>query len=200
MKHVLRAVVQQNRAVGGLLLAVAVIASTGATPTSPTWEVRLAPNGEPGAPFVLEGRVIGPGGSPLRNVVVHVYHADDRGIYSSRGESHPRLSGTLRTNVLGGYRVRSILPGLAEGIPHVHFEVAGPGHEYRAVPLNLCRSVGAGSDTVFARLPEMHTFPGTAFWAYVRRDTNGVLRCTWDLPFDRAVRLEKRPDAFAPPR
>jgi hypothetical protein len=35
-----------------------------ATSDSPTWEADLAPGGEPGASFVLEGRVIGAGGRP----------------------------------------------------------------------------------------------------------------------------------------
>jgi hypothetical protein len=165
------------------------------------WDLQLAPPGERGEPFVLEGRVMGANGSrPLRDVLVYVYHADDRGLYSEGGESHPRLAGMLRTSVLGGYRVRTILPGTAEGVPHLHFELAAPGSEYRALTLILCRAVGPGSDTAFQRLPQMLTLPGSS-WAYVYRDIQGVFQCKWDLPFDRAIRLEKRPEAFAhPPR
>ena len=189
--------------VGLLLLPAGVHAVSSTQPTgpkSPGWDLALTPPGEPGAPFVIEGRVMGGDGSqPLRDVLVHVYHADARGDYSGPGESRPRLSGMLRTNVLGRFRVRTVLPGKAEGIPHVHFEVAGPVSDYRVVALNLCRRNGAGSDSTFARLPQMLTLPTDGNWVYVHRDPHGVFVCRWDLPFSRAARVRGRPEAFARP-
>jgi len=165
------------------------------------WDLELAPAGEPGTPFVLEGRVMDSKGSrPVRDALVHVYHADDAGQYSRSGASGPRLSGTLRTNVLGGFRIRTVLPGSGEGSPHMHFEIAGPGADYRALTFSLCRAEGAGSDTTFARLPQMPSLPSEGAWANVRRDAQGVFRCRWDLPFDKAVRLRGRPAAFRPGR
>ena len=182
---------------GILLLALAAFGASAPSGT-PSWEVTLAPKGEPGSPFVLEGRVLGAGGRPMRDVLVHVYHADDHGTYGPRGPSPARLSGMLRTNVLGGYRIHTILPGNAEGIPHLHFELAGPNAKYRAGHLTLCRAVGAGSDTSFAHLPQMLSLEEqTGFWAYVRPDTAGGYRCMWDIPFEELFGVQ-RPAAFAP--
>lgn len=105
----------------------------------------------------------------------------------------------LRTNVVGGYRIRTVLPGVAEGIPHVHFQLAGPGADYRSVTLTLCRIMGAGSDTSFAHLPQMLSIQSqTGYWAYVRPDTAGGYRCTWDIPFGALPPLRGRPEVFAP--
>jgi len=187
--------------VAGLLLLPAGVHAAGGTngPKSPTWDLALTSPGEPGAPFVIEGRLMGGDSQPLRDVLVHVYHADHAGQYSTAGESGPRLSGLLRTNVLGRFRVRTVLPGMAEGIPHIHFEIAGPGSDYRALTLTLCRREGAGSDSTFARLPQMLTLPTDGNWVYVHRDPHGVFVCRWDLPFSRAVRTRGRPQAFARP-
>ena len=139
-------------------LALIALAGIGAsTPaTSPSWWAALAPKGEPGPPFVLEGRVLDSGKRPLQ------------------------------------YRIRSVLPGIGEGSPHIHFRLTGPDGRYRVCTLFLCRSSGAGSDTTFARLPQMLNIDdqpvfeaGIAdFYAYTWPDTAGVYRCTWDIPFD----------------
>src|SRR2546425_9515471 len=110
---------------GIALLALAAIAAS-APAGSPSWEI------------VVEGRVIDAQGRPMRDVLVYAYHADDHGNYTRGGEGKPRLSGMLRANVLGGFRVRTVLPGLAEGIPHIHFELAAPRAQYRAVAVSLC--------------------------------------------------------------
>src|SRR5437867_3656342 len=109
-----------------LALLAAGAVGAAAPSRSPSWEIALAPKGERGAQLVIEGRVHGVGGHPMRDVLVYVYHADDQGNYTRGGEKKPRLSGMLRTNVLGGYRVRTVIPGMSEGIPHIHFELAAP--------------------------------------------------------------------------
>lgn len=90
------------------LLLLVPVRSPGATPNpaspTPGWEFRVAPPGESGEPFVLEGRVIGEGGAPMRDVRIYAYHADASGKYS-RGENHPRLEGLGRTNALGVFGV-----------------------------------------------------------------------------------------------
>jgi len=106
------------------------------------------------------------------------------------------LDGIVRSNVLGRFRVKTILPGTAEGNPHMHLEIAGPGNEYRAITLGLCRSAGAGTDSVFERLPWMLQLPDSG-WAYVHRDADGVFQCKWDLPYSRTWVMSGRPAAFS---
>src|SRR5258705_454335 len=130
----------------GLVLVALAALGASAPASSPSWWVALAPNGEPGPRFVLEGRVLDSGKRPLQDVRVTAYHADDHG-YGPNGPRHPRLTGSLRTNALGEYRIRSVLPGIGEGSPHIHFRLTGSDGRYRVCTLFLCRAVGAGSDT-----------------------------------------------------
>jgi hypothetical protein len=183
---------------GVTLLAAAALGA--AAPSSPpTWEVSLGKPGEPGVPFVFEGRVLGAGNRPLRDVLVHVYHADDSGNYEWPRGGQPKLSGMARTNVLGAFRVRSVLPGKAEGTAHLHFEMAAPGADYRFATLSLCRATGAGSDKSFAHLDQMLKLPsGSGYWAYVTPDTGRGYRCSWDIPFAGLKPLETPPEIFAP--
>jgi Dioxygenase len=186
-------------------MALLLFCAIGAAPTKsrPTWVANLAPAGEPGESFILDGTLVSAQGQPMRDVPMFVYHADARGNYSdlSRlGEEQPRLAGSLRTNVLGRFQVKTILPGLAEGIPHVHFEIAVPDSSYRAIPLNLARIRGAGSDTTFGVLPQMQELPNSVRWAYVARDTSGIFRCHWQLQYASAVVVPPRPGWSAPKR
>jgi intradiol ring-cleaving dioxygenase-like protein len=187
---------------GTPLLLCIVAATTEHQPrATPSWEVALAPAGEPGDPFVIEGRVMSSRtGHPMRDVLIHTYHQDHSGNYNRPGETHPRLEGVLRTNVLGQFRIRTVLPGGAEGGPHVHFDLGAPDGSYRAAVLNLCRGEGAGHDTAFERLPYMLQLPDPSWWVHVRRDAQGAFHCRWDLSFAGAGRLEERPEAFDRPK
>ena len=91
-----------------------------------TWDVSLAPEGEPGERFVMEGIVRSVDGRALPNAKVFVYHADSKGMYSGAG-SGPRLASKLRTDAEGRYRIRSVFPGAYAGAPaHVHFVILEP--------------------------------------------------------------------------
>jgi protocatechuate 3,4-dioxygenase beta subunit len=188
----LRSVQHAARVASIALLTIAALGAS-APAGGPSWDLALAAKDEPGSRFVLEGRVLDAAGHPMHDVLIHVYHADDQGKYHAS-----RLSGMLRTNVLGGYRIRTVLPGIAEGIPHLHVELAGPNAQYRFGTLTLCRDAGAGSDTSFAHLPQMLSLKEqTGFWAYVRPDTARGYRSTWDIPFDSLSHVA-RPPAFKP--
>jgi hypothetical protein len=160
-------------------------------------EAVLAAPDEPGAPLVIEGRVLGALGRPVRNARVWVYHADTHGKYVRYDRTPRQLGGMLRTDVLGGYRIRTILPGPAEGVPHVHMLIEQSPTDYRMGTVNLCRRFGAGSDTEFARLPQMLELPNAASWRYVRQDSVGVFHCTWDPQAELGPRMEETPGAFA---
>ncbi len=145
------------------------------------WDVALTSPGEPGHPLVIEGRLLGlPDSLPLRGATLRVYHADANGRYGAGGGRPARLTAVLHTNVAGGFRVRTIVPGLAEGVPHVHFVLSAPGIETRTGQLFLCRSHGAGSDSTFAHLPWMVRLPNRENYAYVERDASGDgYHCAW---------------------
>ena len=136
----------------------------------PAWELALAPHGEPGPSLVVEGSLFAlPDSTPIRDAQIRVYQQDASGQYSRNGKPSPRLDGTLRTNVLGQFRIQTVLPGTAEGFSHIHLEIRGDGIARQAQTLGLCRRVGAGSDTAFAKLPWMLTLPATEAntkWAY----------------------------------
>jgi len=191
------------RLIAHAALLVATLTVPPATPSAPTepWDLALAPPGEPGRPFVLEGHVVADSGAhALRDVRIHVYHADARGDYVRPGERGNHLDGFLRTNVLGAYRIRTVLPGNAEGVPHIHLELETRRHAYYAITLSLCRKQGAGSDTAYAQLPWMMTGTDVGAWGVVLPAGDGGYHCRWDLSLAQAARIE-RPGAFArPPR
>jgi hypothetical protein len=158
---------------------------------TPGWEAVLAPPGEPGEPLEISGRVVEwPDARPLRDMRVYAYNADAVGHYGTNGRGRPRVSGTLHTNVLGEYRIRTILPGrYGGGEPHVHFEIFGPHGRSWAVALTLFRQRGAGSDTGFALLSPMIHLPETGYSAYVDRGVDGVMRAQWDIPLTPLTRI-----------
>ena len=79
----------------------------------------------------LQGRVLDASGSPLANVDVHVWQADDNGRYHHPGDTNPaaidpRFQGFGRsvTDGDGRYRFRTIKPVPYPGrTPHIHFKL-----------------------------------------------------------------------------
>jgi len=171
------------RPLAALLAVFALIHLTGAAPVAaaPTWEIALADSTEPGRPFVIEGRVYSlPDSQPLRDVTVHFWHADAQGVYGqptsdgfTRSARFARLDGSVRTNVAGGFRVHTVLPGPAEGFAHVHYAISGTGISPTAGTLNLARSHGAGSDTAYSKVAYMLDPTASQEWAFVEPDDAG---------------------------
>lgn len=92
---------------------------------------RIAPDGEPGIPLVIRGRVFDEKGkAPLANVVVFAYQTDRTGVYNARGVDGWRLRGWARTDAQGWFTFRTIRPGSypqGRTPAHVHFTIEGPG-------------------------------------------------------------------------
>ena len=151
----------------------AAVAAAPGVPSS--WQVTLADSTEPGTPLVIEGRVFSlPDSLPLRDVTVHVWHADAHGNYGNPpGGRFARLDGKARTNVAGGFRVLTVLPGPAEGAAHIHYELSGTGFGPIVGTLNLARSHGAGSDTAYAKVPYMLNPTTSQQWLFVEPDEKG---------------------------
>lgn len=87
----------------------------------------LVPDGEPGEPLRVTGRVFDASGEkPLPGVELRVYQTDAEGYYSegSTDSSNPRLQGQVRTDTEGRFELQTILPGRypGGGVPaHIHF-------------------------------------------------------------------------------
>lgn len=172
-----------------LIAAAAIVRAAAPAPSAPrapadaahpSWDIALIPPGEPGRPFEIDGTLYGlPDSLPVHDATLYLYHADARGNYGPQGDAKPRLHGTLRTNITGGFRVRTVLPGMYDGLPHVHYQVSGPGLESRFGAATLARRNGAGSDSAYNRVPWMLELP--AGWIYAEPSANGGYRATWKL-------------------
>jgi protocatechuate 3,4-dioxygenase beta subunit len=79
----------------------------------------------------LTGRVLNPGGDPLRDLVVEIWQVDNRGVYLHSSDSgrrqrdtHFQGFGRTTTNNRGEYRFRTIKPVPYPGrTPHIHVKV-----------------------------------------------------------------------------
>jgi protocatechuate 3,4-dioxygenase beta subunit len=102
-----------------------------------TWRTVIPPDGEPGEPMVITGRVYLPDGTtPAPGVVVYAYHTNAAGVYPTRGTEegwgrrHGYLRGWVMTDAAGDYRFETIRPGAYPGRSdpaHVHMTVKEPG-------------------------------------------------------------------------
>ncbi len=92
-------------------------------PNSPFREI-FVPDDSSLERFVVSGKVVSSDCStPLSNVVLDVWHADDGGNYSDQW-----YRGRVRTNSTGEYKFTTVLPkGYSEGTsyrsPHIHFKI-----------------------------------------------------------------------------
>jgi len=150
----------------GTLVPLAAHAAEDLRKREPTsWDVTLAPPGEPGDPFEMSGRLLSMTGEPLRNTKLFMYHADSKGRYTLRSDGPIHLAAVLRTDSLGRYRIRSVFPG-SYGYPeHVHFEILDKPFGLGFVNV---RKSGAGSPSSTNSVP-------------VARAKDGVWRLHWDL-------------------
>jgi len=98
---------------------------------------RIAPNGEPGDPLVVTGRVFGADGKPRSGVIVYAYHTNAKGIYpepdpprSMYSNHHGRLRGWARTDSKGRYTFLTIRPANypnSTAAQHIHMHVIERG-------------------------------------------------------------------------
>lgn len=120
----------------GLLLVTALFAPTawaqrrgdcgGAEATD--WRGSMAPDGEPGEPMTVTGRVVDGDGNGVAGVHLRAYQTDAEGYYSRGGadEGNARLCAVIRTNENGEYALDTVRPGSYPrgGVPaHIHFEL-----------------------------------------------------------------------------
>jgi len=181
-----------------LVLLAALTAGASGSPAPPTrdpgWDIRIAPPDEPGDSLIVTG-VVCLNGRPAPGVSVRVYHADARGRYAQRADQPPRLTGVMRTDSVGRYRFRTILPmGYGGGPPHVHFEVWGPGIRRQPFLLEFAPPPGRATPGL-VRLPLPPDAPRSDTDPFARRqtlhrDARGLLTCRFDMRLRATVLLE----------
>jgi protocatechuate 3,4-dioxygenase beta subunit len=112
-------------------------------PATLTSIARIAPEGEPGTPLVIHGRLFGAdGATPLAGAIVFAYHTDRDGLYHRRGAApHSwRLRGWAKTDADGRFEFRTIRPGSypSRNTPaHVHFTVYTARERFHAGELRF---------------------------------------------------------------
>lgn len=99
---------------------------------------RIAPQGEPGTPLVVHGRVVQRDGkTPAPNVIVFAYHTDATGVYNRRGARGYRLRGWAKTDANGRFEFHTIRPAAYPNRreeAHIHLTIEGPNLPRRWVP------------------------------------------------------------------
>jgi hypothetical protein len=80
-----------------------------------------------GERFEFRGRLVDHEDRPVAGLLVYVYHADRGGQYGSQAYPEiPTMAGCVRSGPGGGFEVRTHVPGMYEGPPHMPFEVSLP--------------------------------------------------------------------------
>lgn len=119
-------------------------------PAALSTSARIAPEGEPGRPLVIRGRVVlGDGVTPAPETIVFAYQTDSRGVYHPRGNPHYRLRGWARTDRQGRFEFRTIRPAAYPGgsePQHVHFTI-----ESRTIRRRWTRDLQFADDPLVSR-------------------------------------------------
>ena len=135
-------------------------------PAQLTSSARIAPEGEPGTPLMVSGKVVGEDGrTPLAGVVVYAYHTDDSGHYRSdgigAGEASPRLRGWAKTDSRGHFEFATIKPAPYpdRDVPaHIHVTAWGAGYPRQWFQVEF------SGDPL---LPKQHFTDNTADFLYI---------------------------------
>lgn len=96
-------------------------------PLTMSSSARIAAEGEPGIPLIINGRVFAPDGTPVSGIVVHAYHRDRDGFEFGPEDSSLRtwrLQGWAKTGDKGRFEFKTIRPApdhLGREGAHIHF-------------------------------------------------------------------------------
>lgn len=104
-------------------------------------DIILPDYNEAGPKLGISGIVYKPDGTtPAKDVVMYVYHTDQKGIYAKKGNEqgwakrHGYIRGWLKTNAKGEYRFRTLRPASypnSTNPQHIHVTIKEPGkNEY----------------------------------------------------------------------
>jgi catechol 1,2-dioxygenase len=132
---------------------------------------RLDDGTDPGETLVMRGRVLAEDGTPLKDAVVEVWHANHLGNYSYFDKSQPafNLRRSIRTDAEGRYSFRSVVP-VGYSVPpagktqqlldqlgrhghrpaHIHFFVSAAGCRKLTTQINIDGDPYLWDDFAFA--------------------------------------------------
>ena len=132
-----------------------------------------------GTPILIRGRVLSSTDctTPLPEVVVDVWHADDEGNYDNTTSDY-KFRGRMNTDELGQYEFMSILParygnGGQLRPRHIHFRVQGAQHEELVTQLYFADDEFIASDPWASRADAGRIIPLV--------ENEGVLQGDFDL-------------------
>ncbi|HEU5291099.1 MAG TPA: intradiol ring-cleavage dioxygenase [Cyclobacteriaceae bacterium] len=105
-------------------------------PGNPSWQTTIADPGEPGEPLIISGTIYKKDGkTPAQNVILYVYHTDNKGLYSpapkqTLAKRHGHLRGWMKTDEQGRYEFKTIRPASypnSNNPQHIHPLIKEPG-------------------------------------------------------------------------
>ncbi|HEU4632643.1 MAG TPA: hypothetical protein VFS22_01580 [Flavisolibacter sp.] len=104
------------------------------------WTDTLPDFNEPGPKMLISGVIYGADGKPAPDIILYVYHTDQKGHYSKKGgekgwaQRHGYIRGWVKTNQKGEYQFYTLRPASYPNsqIPqHIHPTIKEPGkNEY----------------------------------------------------------------------
>ena len=152
-------------------------------PKNISWRTTIPPKSEPGEKLIISGTVYFPDGkTPAKDVIVYVYHTNNKGIYpkkgneSGHGKYHGYLRGWMKTDSNGKYQFETIRPAPYEthdGEPaHIHYTIEHPEYpEYWLTGLWF-----SDDPRVASYLDKIEREGGLSNITTLTRDDNNILR------------------------
>lgn len=152
-------------------------------PKNVSWRTIIPPKGEPGEKLIISGTVYFPDGkTPAKDVIVYVYHTNNRGIYPKKGDEnghgkyHGYLRGWMKTDANGKYEFETIRPAPYEthaGEPaHIHYTIEHPNYsEYWLTGLWF-----SDDPRVTSYLDKIERDGGLSNITILTKDDNNILR------------------------
>jgi protocatechuate 3,4-dioxygenase beta subunit len=155
----------------------------------------------------LTGRVLGPGGEPIRGAVVEIWQVDNRGVYLHSADSGRRQRdtnfqgfGRCATGTKGEYYFRTIKPVPYTGrTPHIHVKVKKGGKELLTTQLFVNGHPQNRTDMVFAGIRDLIDRELVLVdFKPIKESKVGELSARFDIVVGRTP--AEPPDAGQPPR
>jgi protocatechuate 3,4-dioxygenase beta subunit len=105
-------------------------------PKNISWQTTIAGPDEPGEQLIISGTIYKKDGkTPAPNVILYVYHTDNKGLYSpapkqTQAKRHGHLRGWIKTDANGRYEFKTIRPASypnSRNPQHIHPIIKEPG-------------------------------------------------------------------------